>query len=94
MFCYFFIDQLMQNQEIQAESHPESHLTEVKNLQAELQNTLTALQQEDPAELLDDEKVNNTTHTTVIMLNGYFCSLPWEVIYFVPYCQKSLTCKL
>lgn len=29
----------------------------MKNLQAELQNTLTALQQQDPSDLLDDEKV-------------------------------------
>lgn len=34
-------------------------LTEVKNLQEQLQNTMTALQQQDPSELLDDEKVNN-----------------------------------
>lgn len=53
----FLIHQLIQDQEIQAESHPESHLTEVKHLQAELQNTLTALQEQDPSELLDDEKV-------------------------------------
>lgn len=53
------IHQLIQNQEIQAESRPESHVTEVKNFQAELQNTLTALQQQDPSQLLDDEKVNN-----------------------------------
>lgn len=33
-------------------------------------------------------------NTTVIMLKRYFCSLPWELIYFLPYCQKILTCEL
>lgn len=59
-FANFPIYQLIQNQEIQAESHPDSHLTEVKDLHAELQNTLTTLQQQDPSELLDDEKVNSS----------------------------------
>lgn len=59
---YFLNYQLIQTQEVRAESRPGEALvlTEVKNLQAELQNTLTALQQQDPSELLDDEKVNST----------------------------------
>lgn len=56
----FLVHQLIQNQEVQAENRPDETLvlTEVKNLQAELQNTLTALQQQEPSDLLDEEKVN------------------------------------
>ncbi|XP_056873556.1 utrophin isoform X3 [Takifugu flavidus] len=52
--------QLIQNQEVQAESRPDETLvlTEVKNLQAELQDTLTALQQQEPSDLLDEEKMD------------------------------------
>lgn len=59
--------QIIHSQETRAESQscPAEALvlSEVKNLQAELQNTLRALQQQqqDPANLLDDDKVHKTT---------------------------------
>lgn len=60
--------QVVHSQEIRAESQSRSRpaealvLSEVKDLQAELQDTLKALQQQqDPANLLDDDKVHRTT---------------------------------
>lgn len=58
--------QIIQSQEIRAESQSRSAealvLGEVKEFQAELQDTLKALQQQqDPASLLDDDKVQKAT---------------------------------
>lgn len=58
--------QIIQSQEIRAESQSRSAealvLSEVKEFQAELQDRLKALQQQqDPASLLDDDKVQKAT---------------------------------
>ncbi len=58
-----FSHQVIQSQEVRAESQTRPAealvLSEVRDLQAELQDTLRALQQQqqDPANILDDDKV-------------------------------------
>jgi len=60
-FCSFF-NQVTHSQEVQAESQTHTVKTvaptEIKDLQAELQDTLRTLQQqEDPVHIQDDDKV-------------------------------------
>lgn len=60
--------QVIHSQEVRTESQSQTRpaealvLSEVKDLQAELQDTLRALQQQqDPANILDDDKVDTVT---------------------------------
>lgn len=65
---YSLSHQVIHSQEVRAEGQSRNRtaealvLGEVKDLQAELQDTLRALQeQQDPANLLDDDKVHKVT---------------------------------